>query len=434
MFNLDYSTYGTGVLNATYIDTLMNGAGNNVIGLSFVNGNFITSVQGTGGCSYKQVDVTSGVAVVQPVTLAAGTFVSYDMATMVSGVGAAKKVNSISKVGPTTYQVTYDVKIKNYGNVNLNTVQVKDSVAKVFGGAFLTASIVAVGSLPSGVTLNPLFNGFTNSDFFAAGSTMKASPADSATIRVTVNLNSPILSNTYLNSAITTATGAIFGNNLRDSSMDQVLLDPDPIGKGVPDNAGEGAPTPLNLANWILLTNNIIDFNAKHTSTSNDLNWTLDNQEPGITTQVQRSSDGITFQTLTVIKSHSLTREQYRWYDVHPLPSHNYYRLQIVTPASNKKIYSEVVLISKPDASVSLTASPNPFTQSIKLTISLDRPHIINYRILDYVSTVMYNGQINGHEGQNEVDVHNLDGIPGGSYILEVIVGDKHYFKKIVKL
>src|SRR5450432_2862265 len=64
MFSLDYSTYGTSTLNANYIDTLKNGAGNSVIGLSFANGKFITSVTNSGStCFYNQVDISSGAAV-----------------------------------------------------------------------------------------------------------------------------------------------------------------------------------------------------------------------------------------------------------------------------------------------------------------------------------------------------------------------------------
>jgi uncharacterized repeat protein (TIGR01451 family) len=432
MFSLDYSTYGTGTLNATYIDTLKNGAGNNVIGLSYANGNFIASVQG-GTCSYKQVDISTGVAVVQNVTLASGTFVSYDMATMVTGIGAAKKVTSVSVTGINQYQVVYDVKIKNYGNVDLNSVQLMDSVAKVFGLSFISASAAAVGSLPAGLTLNPSFDGLTNAKIFTAGSTMKATPADSAIVRITVNIINPNLITTYLNSAIATATGTIFSNNVRDSSHNQIGLNPDPSGTDVPDIAGEGVPTPLNITTWALLSNNIIDFNAKRDAESIDLNWTLDNQVPGVTIALQRSADGISFETLTTLGSKDISRQQYNWQDAHSLPSNNYYRLQIISPGNNGKTYSGIVLIRKPEAMVVLTASPNPFMQALKFSLSLDKADKINYRIVDFVSAVMQSGQYNGHEGLNEVEMSGLDKIPAGIYILEVTVGDKRYFQKIVK-
>ena len=104
MFSLDYSTYGSGTLNATYIDTLKNGAGNNVIGLSYINGNFIASVLGS-SCKYQQINISSGAAVVKPVTLASGTFIAYDMATMTTGIGAAKKISSVAVTGANMYSL-----------------------------------------------------------------------------------------------------------------------------------------------------------------------------------------------------------------------------------------------------------------------------------------------------------------------------------------
>lgn len=432
MFSLDYSTYGTGTLNATYIDTLKNGTGNNVIGLTFVNGNFITSVQGT-TCSYNQVDISTGAAVVQPVTLASGTFVSYDMATMLTGIGVAKKINSISKTGSTTYTVSYDVFIKNYGNVNLSSVLVKDSVQKLFGSAFVSATIAAVGTLPSGLTLNPSFNGNTNSDLFASGSTMKASPADSGTVRVTVNLNNPTLSTTYLNSAIATATGTIFSNAVRDSSNNSGGLDPDPSRRGVPDYKGQGVPTPLNLTSWLLLANNLANFNVKHTSSYNDIDWVLDNEEYGGTIEVQRSANGQDFQSITSIKTKTVAHEQFSWRDLHPLDADNYYRL-VITPANaTQKIYSQIVVIRKIAADAVMTIWPNPFVNSLKVAVKVEKGQTVSYKILDYLSVVVASDEVNCRSGLNEVTISELGKLPGGTYILDITIGDKHYFRKLMK-
>ena len=254
---------------------MKNGAGNNVIGLAYAGGNFIESIQGT-TCSFKQIDIstTLGATNVQPVTLASGSFIAYDMATMVTGIGTAKKVYSLQKTGINTYRVAYDIKVRNYGNVNLNSVQVFDSVKTAFGASFLTASIASVGTLPSGLTLNPLFNGNNIAGIFAAGGTMKASPSDSATVRVTVDLLNPNIASTYFNSAIGTATGAIFSNIVRDSSDNQATLNADVSGTSVPDLKGQGVPTPITPLMWLLPGNKIKNFNAKANGKVNNLYWT----------------------------------------------------------------------------------------------------------------------------------------------------------------
>src|SRR5262249_39435857 len=151
-------------------------------------------------------------SITAPVGSAVGrTFSSLDMASLITGIGAAKKVYSASKTGATTYQVQYDIKVKNFGNVNLTSVQVTDDVKTAFGATvFSSASAAAVGTLPSGLAMNGSYNGSTNTNLFATGGTMKATPKDSATVRVTVNLTNPNLTSYYNNSAVATATGNFF--------------------------------------------------------------------------------------------------------------------------------------------------------------------------------------------------------------------------------
>jgi hypothetical protein len=44
LFNLDFSTYGIGSLNAVLIDSLNVGAGNKVVGLAYAQGQFVASI------------------------------------------------------------------------------------------------------------------------------------------------------------------------------------------------------------------------------------------------------------------------------------------------------------------------------------------------------------------------------------------------------
>jgi uncharacterized repeat protein (TIGR01451 family) len=432
MFSLDYSTYSSGILNANFIGPINTGTGNNIIGLCYVNGNFIASVQGS-GCSYKQIDISSGSAVLQPVTLFTGTFVSYDMATMITGIGAAKRVTSLSSTGAGTYRVDYDIKVKNYGNVDLNAVQLIDSVAKVFGITFINASVAAVGVLPGGLTLNPTFDGLTDARIFAAGSTMKASPADSAVVRLTVNLNNPNKAATYLNSAIATATGAIFGNLVRDSSDNQMTLNPDVSGTDVPDSKGESVPTPLSPSTWLLLPEQITGLTARKQGTTIELRWNLQNQEDGTQLLIQRSSDGMVFENVGKLFTFNQPGQAYQWVDRGPGTGDNYYRLAL--SSSNRSIpsYSETVVIRKLPDLVTIMVSPNPFVNSLQAKITMERPEMIHYRLLDFVSAVIQQGNMTGHTGVNTINIDVTGVRSSGAYILETIVGNRHYYHKIIR-
>lgn len=433
LFSLDYSTYGTGTLNAVFMDTLNVGANKDVIGISFAQGNLIASAVGSSGCAYKQIDVTTstGLVTMQNVTLASGTFAAYDMASLVTGIGVAKKLNSVGLLAPNTYRLTYDIKVKNYGNVNLNSVQLVDSIQKVFGSSFVSASAAAVGTLPSGLTINPLYNGSTVNTIFSAGGTMKASPADSALVRITVNLFNPNISSTYYNSAIGTATGAIFANNVRDSSDNRPNLNPDVSGTNIPDLTGQGVPTPITPALWLLLKNEIADFNVKSVGKADRLHWTLQNQEEGTVTTIQRSGDGVSYTDLVTLGGNGAASQDFTWDDNDPLPTNNFYRLKVTTLANGVK-YSGVVIIRKQDES-QLTVLPNPFKETVRFTLKLEKTQRVSYKVRNFMSAILLNGEYQGQPGNNEVAINSLDKLPAGTYILEVEAGDQHYFKKIMK-
>ncbi len=441
LFSLDYSTYSSGILNAVFIDSLRVGAGNEVVGLAYANGKFIASVSGS-SCSYQQIDISSGSAVLTTVPMYASngttvsTFSATDMATLITGIGASKNLHSITMASATTYNLVYYIKVRNYGNVNLKNVQVQDSVAKTFGSVFGSATIAAVGTLPSGLTLNPSFDGSTNANIFASGGTMKASPADSAIIAVSVVLNNPNVNTFYYNSAIATATGSLFNNNVRDSSNNSALLASDPNGNDVPDDANEGVPTPLVINGWNILSTNVISFDAARENGNVNLNWVLSNQEPGSIINVQRSPDSRSFETINTlpVTGSDGSTGSYSWKDESPLKSTNYYRLEIIKPGGSI-FYSNIIAVMDDNALAnSLTVTPNPFHQSVNFSINLPMAANISYCVLDFSSHVIQSGAYSGQSGQNVISINNMDQAPADMYILEVQVGNNRYFRKLVKL
>ncbi|HEV2478180.1 MAG TPA: T9SS type A sorting domain-containing protein [Puia sp.] len=410
-----------------------------VVGLAYANGNLIASVTNNGSdCFYQQINVSSGTPVLSNVTAPAGTasgtiFSSTDMATLITGVGAAKNVSSVQTISGNLWQVQYNVKVRNYGNVNLTNVQVSDNLAAVFGSAFHGASVAAVGTLPSGMAVNPAFNGSTDTLLFAAGGTMVASPPDSAIVRVTVILNNPSLTTTYYNSAIATATGTLFSEKVRDSSDYNSTLNPDPAGNDVPDQTGQGIPTPLILDEWTVLANTLVDFNGEAGSDVNNLHWTVQDPQAGSTISIQRSADGQQFTTLADLSvSGTGSSQPFTWQDTHPGTAVDYYRLRLET-AGGTGVYSDVVALHSIDPNALVTVQPNPFSQSLQFGLPLNAATRVAYRILDLYAHVVQTGEFAGQAGPNMFWVNGLGNIPAGIYLLEVQVGAQRYTQKLIK-
>lgn len=436
IFKIDYSTYGTGGVTGTFIDTLNLGAGYALTGIAYVaKGTFIGSTQkGTSPCKFVEIDISTGSAVISPVTLPANNFTATDMATLITGIGAAKKVSYVVPLTGTNWLVIYDVKIKNYGNSFLKNVQLKDSVAKVFGAAFSSASVSALGTLPSGLTINPGYNGQTDCNIFAAGGTMRASPQDSATVRIFVYLNNPNINTTYKNSALASAQGTLFSNNVSDSSNNDGVLRCDLNNNDIPDDNNEDVPTPLIINNWIFLPLNILDFNASPLNKTVQVQWSLINKDEGGFIEVQRSNNGTDFMTVNNLQAKTNESiQKFSWLDERPGEGVNYYRIKI-TSATGKETFSETVkVVFNKSQKDQITVGPNPFSGNLHFTIKADKPEKITYRLIDMNLKTLVSQSSVTRKGDNYYEINNLYNLPSGMYLLQVVSGQDTYTKKVVK-
>ena len=139
-------------------------------------------------------------------------------------IGLAKNLDSVVDApgAPGQFDVTFTFTVQNYGNVDLNDVQITDNLATTFG----TPATIVSNTTPTSPTL-AVNSGFTgvapNTGLLTAtGNTLR--PAESATVTVTVRIN-PNGVTSFTNTA--TATGiSPEGSGATDASHDG--LDPAP--------------------------------------------------------------------------------------------------------------------------------------------------------------------------------------------------------------
>jgi hypothetical protein len=231
-----------------------------VTGITFAsNGDaYVTSYQASGSCTSGgdwtyRLDLQTGA---MTCVGGAGIYLG-DLTSSVTGIGAAQKVSSVSLVSPGIYKVEYDILIRNYGNLDLQNVQIVENVAAVYGLSFLSASAAAVGPLPPGITINSSYNGHTDVNVLTGGvnSVLRTCPNEEARIRITVLLSTPNMNTTYNINAVVTGTSVVGAAsvNVRDFSRNDPLLDPDSDSDERPDGPGEDDATPLNFSTWSIL-------------------------------------------------------------------------------------------------------------------------------------------------------------------------------------
>ena len=116
-----------------------------------------------------------------------------------------------------------------------------------------------------------------------------------------------------------------------------------------------GAPLPLTLLN---LSANRIDYEV-------DIKWQTKNEVNTRSFQIERSSNGTTFNPIGLLSASGSLRGTYDYFfrDKHPLNGTNYYRLKIID-ADGEFVFSKVVAV-RMDNEGTLQIFPNPATNTL---------------------------------------------------------------------
>ncbi len=159
-------------------------------------------------------------------------------------IGVAKRVS----VGPTsngngTYNLSYDIRVQNLGDVALSDVQVIEDLSVTYFDAtsftFLSASITTQPA-SSTLALNGSYNGSTNVDLLTGMGTLQ--PGEFAIIRVNITVNPGLFVGPYENTATAYGTSPA-GTTVVDDSEDGANVDPNSDG----DANDNDTPTPVNF-------------------------------------------------------------------------------------------------------------------------------------------------------------------------------------------
>ena len=146
-------------------------------------------------------------------------------------IGVAKRLKTLERQDGTNYQVVFEIKVANLGNVPLSNVQVTENLAATFASAF---SFTVVSLQSADLTVNGAFNGNGNNNLLAAGNTLAVGA--SGTITLTLKVDSGGHQGPYTNQVQATATSPA---NVPVTDISQNGTDPDPDHNGNPGDNGD---------------------------------------------------------------------------------------------------------------------------------------------------------------------------------------------------
>lgn len=222
-------------------------------------------------------------------------------------VGVAKS----GVVASDSDSITYTFTFENFGNTRALNLSAPESIASVFGAGNFTVASIARTAGPATFAANGMYNGDTDAELIAAGSSLL--PGQTATIAIVVRVPS-VAAGSYLNSVSVTSLDSD-GGSYTDASQDG--MDPDPDGNNSPlDNT---QPTVVTLHRGFVSGTVFVDYNH---------NGRQDAMEPGIphvTIRLTGTPMGmpVTYETQTdtngAYSFRSLWPGNYTLVEVHPV-------------------------------------------------------------------------------------------------------------------
>jgi uncharacterized repeat protein (TIGR01451 family) len=416
----EITNYSSTVTNATA--TFLTTLPQNCFGIAYLNGQLeITGSDFTGSCYYYEYDISSNVL---------GTAKSFqngqlpiDNTSITPSLGVTKQLVSAVKINDNTADLTYEIYVRNLGNVALNNINVIDSLGAVFGAqniSNVTLSFVP-GANEAGLILNPSYNGVTDNDLLIGDQSLINQTSVNTnyffklyiSFRVT-NLNPEKV---YMNSAVGSATigsaSTLSFISVSDSSNNGTQNVVDPNNNGNAGEAGENIPTPFSFATlplrFVSITASAID------KTSSIIKWEV--ATPGViggTFGVEYSTDGISWNTIRLINIDNANQSEYRFLHTNIPAGNLYYRIR-QTDSDGDYAYSKVVLLRNKNDSNGFVIFPNPANNNITIRTLYNTPQKFEVTFYDAVGRQLTSKIIRGlTEEINTANFHK------GAYLLKI--------------
>ncbi len=152
---------------------------------------------------------------------------------------------------------------------------------------------------------------------------------------------------------------------------------------------------------------------------------------------LERSGDGYDFHFLAKIigAGNSTITQYYQFDDKAPLQNGNYYRLSQVDYDGQSQTYPPVFVWHKQNdlTSFIIDASPNPFSDKIKIDFYLRNESQVELNVINLSGVIVKYETHKASEGINSITIDNMSDFANGIYFLRIKASDKNMMLKLVK-
>lgn len=175
----------------------------------------------------------------------------------------------------------------------------------------------------------------------------------------------------------------------------------------------------MGLVNGGTLPLRLITFSGERISRVNQLQWTTENENPGDRFELERSTDGIRFNTIATIPGGSNNPNRYQYADT-GLIGDARYRLKIITAAGSYH-YSQILLLrDQMDAITRVRLLKNPVHQALPLEIKLARAEQVQFLLTGLSGQVVLQQSIQVPAGTSLLHLPVPASAAKGVYLLQL--------------
>jgi photosystem II stability/assembly factor-like uncharacterized protein len=175
-------------------------------------------------------------------------------------------------------------------------------------------------------------------------------------------------------------------------------------------------------------------FTGNNNNNNNELRWDVEQEQNLSRYELERSLDGINFQSIGTITARNLTAPSSYLYtdNIRNIASSSfYYRLKAVN-TDGTYFYSDVLFIRTNNKS-SFKIFGNPFSDHLTFRLNAAASGKMVVRIIDMQGRVMRKEQQQIATGTAYYTVPDLSALTAGIYLLEIGINTERYANKIVK-
>ncbi len=169
----------------------------------------------------------------------------------------------------------------------------------------------------------------------------------------------------------------------------------------------------------------LVNFRGEQSGNTNKLLWSTSTEIDNRGFELERSSDGRNFSSITFVASkaengNSNSTLNYNYNDVRPLAGNNYYRLKQVDK-DGKTTFSNVVLLSSKVADITLSSVyPNPTTRELNLVITSPKAEKVTVIVTDLTGKVLLQTATLLVIGDNQ-QTFNVQQLAAGTYFIKAV-------------